>query len=190
MIFFDCLGLDGEEDDFDNSGDDCPFTSKVEKDWEDITEEAEEQGWYAEGNIDLVRRGVSCSLLLNEESFSYKVKSFLGPKNPLKSLTFANFAKFPETHPTPGRRRRLHRRGRDRRLPVPLPGDHGGERGRGHEGLLRHRGRGGSGPGGGTMLDGERGHRQVRKKRFPTNCVYFLNCYVFKKIKKGQNAKT
>ena len=74
MIFFDCLGLDGEEDDFDNSGDDCPFTSKVEKDWEDITEEAEEQGWYADGNIDLVRRRVSWNK--NAKNYSFPFPNF------------------------------------------------------------------------------------------------------------------
>ncbi len=89
MIFFDCLGLDGEEDDFDNSGDDCPFTSKVEKDWEDITEEAEEQGWYADGNIDLVRRRVSWNK--NPINYSFPFPNFLKILRQLNSKSKKTF---------------------------------------------------------------------------------------------------
>jgi len=30
---------------------DCPLTSKLEEDWEEYIEDAEERGWYKDGHI-------------------------------------------------------------------------------------------------------------------------------------------
>jgi len=53
VIFFDCLGLEGVEDDFDNSGGSCPMTTRLEQDWITTTEKAEELGWYELGYVNI-----------------------------------------------------------------------------------------------------------------------------------------
>jgi len=53
VTLFGCLGVEGEEDDFDNEGGSCPLTNKLENDWEVLTEDAEEIGWYEDGFVDI-----------------------------------------------------------------------------------------------------------------------------------------
>jgi len=51
VILFNCLGLSGDEGDLEDGN--CPLTQKLRHDWEVLTEEAEELGWYEDSYVQI-----------------------------------------------------------------------------------------------------------------------------------------